>query len=398
MSARQLHSKLSTTGLIKVIGVALLAATLTLTALVFYLSRGLPSGQTPNVEIPAAGLKFAFGSGHPEQDVMQVNKFADGFALLSSGPVKVQADELSVLQYIWEPDGQTDELAFFWRQQGNTAEVKRAEISIIGSALLDLSDEPDWKGKIVEVGYLVAGDAAHPVTIGQLVLKPDDLATRLKLVWQDWTTYELRSQQSINFLQGGARNQVAPLPVVLIIWWLTTLLLVRLVSGWLGVARAGSTFLIITVALLLSGWMLLDIRWTANSYRSAGELLSSATGADPEQHSENDLDGGIYKYIQRLKTDIIQSGRSEKVNRILIIGDENTTDYYLLRAKYHLLPDSAHVAGMFEESLSPGSLDYVIYFGQSGAIVNIPGWNTAWRNALKEVDRNEWGIVYRVRP
>lgn len=398
MSGRQHYSRLSMTGVFKIISVAFLAAILTLAALVFYLSRGLPSGEIPNVEIPAAGLKFAFGSGHPEQDVMQVDKFVDGFALLSSGPVKVQAEDLPVLQYSWESGGQPDELAFFWRQQGNTAEVKRTEISATGVALLDLSDEPDWKGEIVEVGYLVAGDAAHPVTIGQLVLKPDDLITRLKLVWQDWTTYELRSQQSINFLQGGAHNQVAPLPAVLIIWWLTTLLLLRLVSGWLGVARAGSTFTIVAVVLLLSGWMLLDIRWTANSYRSAGELLSSATGSDPEQRSENDLDGKIYKYIQRLKNDVIRPKSNGKVNRILITGDENVIDYHLLRAKYHLLPDSAHVAGRFEESLSPGSVDYVIYFGRPGAIVNIPGWSVAWRNALTEVDRNEWGIVYRIRP
>ena len=310
----------------------------------------------------------------------------------------MQADDLQVLHYIWKPRSQADELAFFWRQRGNTAEVKRAEITATGLALLDLSDEPDWSGEIVEVGYLVAGRAAHPVTIGQLILKPADLSTRLKLVWQDWTTYELRSQQSINFLQGGARNQTVALPVLLISYLLVSLLLLRLLSRWLRLAWAGSTFLTVIVVLFVSGWMLLDIRWTINSYQNAGELLDSTTELDLQQHSENDLDGEIYKYIQRLKAGLIQSKVSKNVNRILIVGDENAIDYYLLRAKYHLLPDSAHVTGMFASSLLPESLDYVLYFGQPDTIANIPGWNSAWRDALKEVDRNEWGIVYRVRP
>ena len=398
MSEQRRTSKLSMISVLKVVSVAFLAAILTLVVLVFYASQGLPDGEIPMLEIPAAGLQFAFGSGYPEQDVVQVDEFADGYALLSSGPVKVQADDLQVLQYTWKPRDQPAELAFFWRQQRNATEVKRTEITAPGVALLDLSDEPDWKGEIIEVGYLVAGDGAHPVTVGHLVLKPADLTTRLKLVWQDWTTYELRSQQSINFLQGGARNQIVSLPVLLIIWLSITLLLLRLLTGWLNVTWAGSTFLTVALVLFVSGWMLLDIRWTVNSYRNAHELLSSAAGSDPEQRSGNDLDGEIYKYIQRLKMDVIQSEGSGKVNRILIIGDENAIDYYLLRVKYHLLPDSAHVAGRFESNLSPESLDYVIYFGQPGALTNIPGWNSAWRNILKEVDRNDWGIVYQIRP
>jgi len=384
--------------IIKVVSVALFAAVLVLTVLVLYLSRNLPEGDIQNIEIPAAGLKFAFGSGHPEQDIVEVDGFDDGYALLSSGPVKLQAEQLPVLQYAWQPGGQAGELAFFWRQQGNTAEVKRTEVTATGNALLDLSAEPDWKGEIVEVGFLVAGDTSHPVTIGQLVLKPDSLIARLNLMWQDWTGYELRSQQSINFLQGGAHKQIVPLPLVVIVWLLLTLLLLRLLAAKMGIGASGSTTLTLAAALFLSAWMLLDIRWTVNSFRTAGELLSGATGTDPDHRSASDLDGELFKYIQRLKTDIIKHKADRNINRILVVGDENAIDYYLLRAKYHLLPDSAHVAGRFEVPLAPESLDYVIYFGQPESISGIPGWSAKWRQALVEVDRSEWGVVYQIQP
>jgi len=81
--------------------------------------------------------------------------------------------------------------------------------------------------------------------------------------------------------------------------------------------------------------------------------------------------------------------------RILIIGDKNTVDYYLLRAKYHLLPHSANVVGRLTKKLAPGSVDYVIFFGQPAGISRIPGWGPKWRKSLKQIDHSKWGVVYR---
>ena len=86
----------------------------------------------------------------------------------------------------------------------------------------------------------------------------------------------------------------------------------------------------------------------------------------------------------------------DEATRILIIGDKNAIDYYLLRAKYHLLPHSVYVAGRFTQQLPPESLGYVIFFGQPGGIAKVRGWSAAWQSALVEVDRADWGTVYRV--
>ena len=382
----------------KITGVAVFAALVVLCALASTLSKGLPDQDYASVEIPAAGLKFAFGAGTPEGELVQVDTFVDGNALLTSGPVNIKADELQVLQYSWEPSRTSDELAFFWRQKGNTAEVKRVEILNIGTAMFDLSTQTDWNGEIIEAGFLLGGQNDSPVAIGELVLEPMSFFLRAKLVWQDWTTYELRSQQSINFLQGGSHNQIVPLPPLLIMWLLITLTLIYVLAGKLGIERTAKGIFPIAICLFLAAWMLLDIRWTANSFQSANELLSSTSGNGANQRSDYDFDGSVFRYIQRLKNDIFLQDNNDHAERILIIGDESAIDYYLLRSKYHLLPAAAHVTGQFNNQLEPDSLDYVLYFGQPGGITSIPGWNGAWRDALKEVDRNKWGAVYKVQP
>ena len=81
----------------------------------------------------------------------------------------------------------------------------------------------------------------------------------------------------------------------------------------------------------------------------------------------------------------------------LTIGDESAIDYYLLRAKYHLLPHSVDVAGHFAKELVPETLDFVIFFGEPINITKVSGWNQSWRSSLVKVDSGQWGAVFRVQ-
>ncbi|RLA51203.1 MAG: hypothetical protein DRQ98_11825, partial [Gammaproteobacteria bacterium] len=81
---------------------------------------------------------------------------------------------------------------------------------------------------------------------------------------------------------------------------------------------------------------------------------------------------------------------------ILILGDENAIDYYLLRAKYHLLPHSVNVVGRLPKKLVPENLNFVIFFGQPAGITKVRGWKPSWQKSLVQVDQGEWGVVYRV--
>jgi len=206
---------------------ALLAATLVVAGTVIYLSKGLPDQAGKTLQYPAAGLNFVFGSGHPAGERMLVDEFADGYALLTSGPVSIQADVQRVLVYTWLPPKMPQEAAFFWRRSDDTQNVLRTEITVAGTGLIDLSGESDWRGEITELGFLIAGDNGAAVEVGDALLEPDSLNIRLRLMWNAWASFEKWTQKSINFLYGGDKHQVVALPKLLAAWLLSTLLHLR---------------------------------------------------------------------------------------------------------------------------------------------------------------------------
>jgi len=375
----------------KIVLAALLAAVTVVAGTVAVLSKGLPESSGETLHYSITDFKFAFGSGIPLSNSMRVDQFANGYALLSSGPVSIQANQQRVLAYNWQPPKMPQEAAFFWRRSDEPQNVLRTEITAAGTNQIDLSTEPDWKGEITEIGFLLAGVNGEAIEVGDITLIPDSLDTRLQLTWRAWTTFEEWSQQSINFLHGGDYRQLVALPLLVFAW-----LLVTLVFYWLITAAKNSVnpIRLQTTAgmLFLLAWLLLDIRWTTNNIRQMQASLQTQWQADDQQRSSNTLDGDIFQYIQKLKIDVL----GNQPARILIIGDENAIDYYLYRAKYHLLPHSVDVAAEFAKGQAPESLDYVIFFGQLGTIVKVPGWSAAWRNSLMRIDHGEWGEVYRV--
>jgi hypothetical protein len=371
---------------------ALLALIAVIASTFVVLSKRLPENTGEILQYPAAGFKFAFGSGHPATDRMLVDEFANGYALLTSGPVSIQAGEQRVLKYTWRPPKLPAEAAFFWRRSEDTQNVLKTEITAPGTHYIDLAAEPGWQGEITEFGFLVAGVNGEAVEIGETWLIPDNLNTRLKLTWRAWTTFELWSQQSINFIHGGDYRQIVSLPLLVTIWLLITLLLFWLFSRFGN--SIGPRQLLITAGLVsLVAWVLLDIRWSANNLRQVSLSFQTQWQADDQQRASIDLDGKIYQYVRKLKSEVL----GDQAARILILGDENANDYYLLRAKYHLLPHSVNVAAHFAIELAPESLDYVIFFGQADGITKVQGWKPSWQQFLVPIDQGEWGVVYRIK-
>jgi len=370
---------------------ALLAATVVVAGTVVFLSKGLPDQTGKTLQYPAAGFNFVFGSGHSAGDRMLVDEFANGYALLSSGPVSIQADEQRVLSYTWMPPKMPQEAAFFWRRSDDAQNVLRTELTTPGKHLIDLATKPDWQGEITEFGFLVAGVNGEAVEIGDTSLMPDSLNTRLQFTWRAWTTFQEWSQKSINYLRGGDYRQLVALPLLVAAWLLITLLLLWLFSRF--GKNIGSRQLLITAGLVfLVAWVLLDIRWSANNLRQIRLSFQTKWQADDQQRSSIDLDGPIYQYVLRLKNEVL----GDQAARILLVGDENISWYYMYRAKYHLLPYSVGVTQRFVKRLSPGSLDFVIFFGQPADIIKVPGWNPSWQKSLVQIDQGEWGAVYRV--
>ncbi len=370
---------------------ASLALSLVLVATLAFLANGLPNETEGSLEFTSEKFNFGLGSGRYVEDYIAVDGFTNGYALLSSGPVRINASSFRVLRFIWRPTDPVRETAFFWRRSSDAEDVFRTEIVTSGFNLVDLSTELDWRGEIIEFGFLFAGESGELVEIGKISMGSDSMHNRLQLMWRAWTGFEEWSQKSINFLYGGERHQIVPLPVLVIAWLIVTISLLWLFFVF--TKKTDIKQMIFTGGLLfLVAWIMLDIRWASNNLRQIQSSLLAHWRTDDQQRLSMGVEGEIFQYVQKLKMDIL----GDKTVRILIIGNENAMDYYLLRAKYYLLPHSVDIARRLDQQIALKSLDFVLFFGQPGEINKVPGWNQSWEHALAEMESGDWGEVYRV--
>jgi len=367
---------------------ALLAALLVIAGTLAYLARGLPADPPATREFAAAEFSFMMGSGSPERDRVVIDGFSNGYALLSSGPVAIPADRFRFLRLTLESRSAGGVPILFWRRSAAPGELVQSQLRDVGEVLLDLSADERWRGEVSEFGLLFE-EGGGTYALGPVSLEPDSLGLRLQLTWNSWTAFEAWSQKSVNHLQGGRPEQPLRLPVLLTAWVALTLLL-----AWLLLPRGNRSQRIWAIATLafLVAWMVLDLRWTANSLRQAGQTLETYRGLSEDSRLALGLDGIVYRYIARLKADLLPA----KPARILIVGDEKAVEYYLQRAKYHLLPHSALAVRRFPSDLAPSSLDYVIFIGPAGGIRSVPGWGPAWERLLRPIDGDELAEAFAV--
>jgi len=367
---------------------ALLASMTVIAGATVYLARDLPQDSPAAQNFTAGQFSFMMGSGTPEENWLVIDRFSNGYALLSSGPVAIPADRFRFLRLTLESRGAGGVPILFWRRSDAPGELVQSQMRDVGKVLLDLSADERWRGEVSEFGLLFEeGGGAY--TLGPMSLEPDSLGLRLQLTWNSWTAFEAWSQKSVNHLQGGRPEQPLRLPLLLTAWLALTLLL-----AWLLLPRGNRSQRIWTVAALafLVAWMVLDLRWTVNSLRQAGHTFETYRGANENERLELGLDGIVYRYVARLKAELLPA----KPTRILIVGDEKAVEYYLQRAKYHLLPHSALAVRRFPSELAPSSLDYVIFIGPAGGIRSVPGWGPAWERLLRPIDRDELAEAFAV--
>lgn len=355
------------------------------------LSRDLPEQTREPLHFSAANLKILMGSGNWENDRLVVDGYTDSYALLSSGPIRVSTETFRFVTLTLETPRDAVQATLFWRRSDSPQDLLRQVIKDRGSVLIDFSVSSGWSGEISELGILLESSAGEKAAIGNLILQPDGLALRVRSMWNGWVAFEGWSQKSINFLWGGAADQEIPLPVLVGSWVVVTLALFWLYSSISG-TRSRQFLSTFAVAVFLAGWMILDLRFTANQSRQAARTIDAFWGADEDERLTRGPDGEIYRYVRRLKQEVLP----ERPCRILILGD-TASEYFLLRAKYHLLPHSTLVTRNIQAPLPPESVDYVIYLGQPEAIVEISGWDDQWRAAMTVVDADANGLVYRTR-
>jgi hypothetical protein len=367
-----------------------------LAGLLYSLSPQKSADEIQNISFSAGQLNFMMGAGDLNADKMVIDGFTDGFAVLSSGPVEIdtQLHPILFLELEMGEAGPQVEQApvFFWRQKNQSGQVSR--LTLDGSQMINLGNINDWQGAITEIGFMFQETGGKTTALGKVSLNGRSLQSNIKLTLEDWFQFEPWTQISVNFLKGGAATQSTPLPIVLLLW-----ILVCFLTFFLSGHRNFRGLLSYGLAIVLVAWMMLDIRWTLNGSKQMQEAISNRWNLSDHDRLLSGPDGEIYALIDRFKGKMLE----ETPKRIVIVGDKSAYSYYLMRTKYHLLPDGALIRDRLSRNIKPDKVDYVIFVDDFAS--QKTRWNDiwlqlpmddAWRDSLKLVDSGPLGVLFSV--
>jgi hypothetical protein len=354
----------------------------------------------PAIPLNAQNLSFMMGGGSELDSGVRVDQFQDGLALLSSGPVSIDAGLYPLLKLGLDVDPATvypdESPAFFWRRAGDTRQVSR--ITLDGEELVDLSAASEWTGEVVEVGFVfIDANRAAPL-LRQASLRQPGLLSSLRLLPAQWFQFEPWTQRSAHVRTGGAEQQLLWLPLLVACW-----MLLAMAAVWWRYRGDERWRLLVATGLL--AWLLLDTQWLVNRSKQFLDSAPHLASLSLDARLGDDELGLYYPWLSRLNTELASDG----VDRIVLVSDPAQHKYFALRAKYQLLPHSVLPLKHPRRELVFQSADYVLFLGdfmppasqQQATVVReriaaLP-LNRRTLRRLELVDFDELGMLFKVR-
>lgn len=309
----------------------ILGLIITLGVATAYLAITYPSsaGSKPH-KFNAEDMSIVVGSGRLADGVRVVDNFDDNVAVLSSGPVRLDTEQLGMLRVETQGPNQGS-ATFFWRSANRRNAINGTTFSGRGVRWINLDDLPGWQGRVKEIGLLFHSDEDKPVGFHGLELSPNSLSLNIRKLKNDWSETELWKLKSPNWLEAGATPTSISLPVLMTAWVIITLLLAVAMRRW------NCSVYVSVILCSFAAWSLLDLRWTANSFvQAATTIRDYPLIAAAHLNMQNDKQ--TRELVDAARREIGSSNA-----RTIIMSEDETMDFQMLRAKYHALPAAAIV-------------------------------------------------------
>jgi hypothetical protein len=259
-----------------------------------------------------------------------IERYENNVALLSSGPVALDAAKLGLLR-VETAGPNRNRATFFWRNGDDPSDLHSAELSGRGVRWINLDATPGWQGTVREVGIVFYSDGGRPVELRGLEVRSQSLGAQLAKLAGEWRETSYWSQKSVHWLPAGAPSPSISLPLLMAAWVVVTALRALTIGR-----RTPDAF---TGALLCAviAWGLLELRWSANGLVQAG-----ATVAEYPLASAEYLAFGDDEQTARL-VELAQPAIGQTYKRTVIAAEDPDMRFQMFRAKYHALPASALV-------------------------------------------------------
>ena len=284
-------------------------------------------------------------------------------------------------------------IAVFWRSRltGDSTFSRPADIDTGRGVRAQLDRDPNWKGPINGIGVIVAGGAARGASIDSVrVVGASPVAMTIDSL-RSWFRLETWNNQSINVVFLG--GQYHAFPFTLFVGLATLLALV----GWIAWQRRAA-FPVIAIgalAIVLVGWVALDLRWLANLGRVEAQTVTALVGKSWRDKRLAAQDGPLFAFIEKVRARV-----AERPARVFFSSDDA---WIRVRAGYHLLPFNtlsiAYHRNLFEPSrYRPG--DWLCFYSRSGVVYDPATQSLRWDGgATLQAERvlaDDGGTLYRV--
>jgi hypothetical protein len=335
-------------------------------------------------EFPGDDFTAVFGTGSADSDRLRVTSASEDFTSLQSlRPADLDAASFPTLRYRFAGFPRTLELSLVFR---TTESAEDIAISLPwpgeGTNTFDLSQIPEWQGRVVELGF-----AEFPVA--QLVppakgfqpfeLVGADLWSRswrgdLAALSTDWLGAWSWTQRSVHAL---GRDTDTPRARSLV---LCVAIALGIALAWIAFlfGRRTQTFATLGLGVAAFAWLALDLVWQAGLWGRWQTTRAVYAPLDWAERERTVADTDVVAAAESLRTMLHDESPT---SRILVYADAGN-GYELLRFVWHALP--LNVAVYAYASFVGGAMPErtLIVFYRSDA------WrtNASWRNLLQYSD------------
>jgi hypothetical protein len=310
---------------------------------------------------------------------------------------RIQAEEYPLLRYQIDTEFPGPALKLIWRTEAEPEALKSADLQGTEgeSDWLELSRSPDWTGALLEIGvYAYTDDEGDALSIAHLTLEPADWRGNVASYWSDLTGFRGWTSRTINQMYGAVDTKVLS-PVLAAAAWSALAVILLLASGLFTRIQASAL-----AAAVVLPWIALDLLWQKELMSQLIQTRDQFAGKTVEEKHLADVDRHIYRYVMRLKQDVLPQQNA----RIVILHNSHSHNFTRLKAQYYLLPHNVYNYGRVPPDHGLETIEYVLVLGEVPRIqYDTEAQALVWKNGRQSLpaellDDDFMGRLYRVLP
>jgi hypothetical protein len=316
-------------------------------------------------EFPGDDFSAVFGTGSADADKLHIDSpGADFTSLQSLRPSDIDAEKFTTLRYRFADFPRTLELSLVFRTAENPEDVA-VSLPWPGDATrtFDLSQVPEWRGRIVELGFaqfpiaqqVPPAQGFKPFEIVEAGLWSRSWRGDFAALATDWFGAWPWTQRSVHAL---GRDTDTPRARSLV-WCVALAAGIALVWLALVFGRRDPRFVMAGLAVMAFAWLSLDAVWQSGLWGRLQTTRAVYAKLSWEERQSTVADVDIVAAADKLRW--MLRGEPERSRILVYTGPER--GYELLRFIWHLLPRNVAVYGYareFADTLPDGTL--IVFF------------------------------------